>query len=39
MLASRGVVVCSNASAHRMDGDVPLLIPEINPGHLALIRH
>ena len=27
----------SKASAHRMDGDVPLLIPEVNPEHLELI--
>lgn len=36
-LARAGVAVCSNTSTHRMDPDVPLLIPEINPGHLALI--
>jgi len=29
--------VFSKASAHRMDKDVPLLIPEVNPDHLALI--
>lgn len=29
--------VFSKASAHRMSGDVPLLIPEVNPDHLALI--
>ena len=29
--------VFSKASAHRMDSDVPLLIPEVNPDHLALI--
>ena len=29
--------VVSKASAHRMDNDVPLLIPEVNPGHLQLI--
>ena len=29
--------VFSKASAHRMDPDVPLLIPEINPDHAALI--
>jgi len=29
--------VFSKASAHRMDKDVPLLIPEVNPSHLALI--
>lgn len=38
-LAARGMIVCSNASAHRMDDDVPLLIPEINPDHLALVHH
>ncbi len=36
-LAARGLVVCSNASAHRMTPDVPLLIPEINADHLGLI--
>lgn len=29
--------VVSKARAHRMDSDVPLLIPEVNPEHLALI--
>lgn len=29
--------VFSKASAHRMEEDVPLLIPEVNPEHLALI--
>jgi aspartate-semialdehyde dehydrogenase len=29
--------VFSKASAHRMDKDVPLIIPEVNPDHLALI--
>ena len=36
-LARAGHVVCSNASAHRMDPDVPLLVPEVNPEHLQLI--
>lgn len=36
-LAAQGHIVCSNASAHRMQGDVPLLIPEINADHLDLI--
>jgi aspartate-semialdehyde dehydrogenase len=35
--ARSGVFVFSNASAHRMDEDVPLLIPEINPDSLALL--
>jgi aspartate-semialdehyde dehydrogenase len=29
--------VFSKASAHRMSNDIPLLIPEVNPEHLALI--
>jgi aspartate-semialdehyde dehydrogenase len=29
--------VFSKASAHRMEKDVPLLVPEVNPEHLALI--
>ncbi len=35
--AAAGHGVCSNASAHRMAPDVPLLIPEVNPEHSALI--
>jgi aspartate-semialdehyde dehydrogenase len=29
--------VVSNASAHRMDADVPLVIPEVNANHLSLL--
>ncbi len=36
--ARAGYVVCSNASAYRMTPDVPLLIPEVNADHLALIE-
>jgi aspartate-semialdehyde dehydrogenase len=36
--AALGMAVCTNASAHRMDRDVPLLIPEVNAGHTALIE-
>ena len=36
--AQAGHVVVSNSSNHRMDADVPLLIPEVNPDHLALGR-
>jgi len=36
--AKAGHGVCSNASAYRMDQDVPLLIPEVNPDHTALIK-
>jgi aspartate-semialdehyde dehydrogenase len=35
--ARQGLVVFSNASAFRMDEDVPLLIPEINGDSLALV--
>ena len=35
--AAAGHVVVSNARTMRMAEDVPLLIPEINPDHLALI--
>ena len=36
--ARAGFPVISNSSAFRMDVDVPLLIPEINHDHLALIE-
>jgi aspartate-semialdehyde dehydrogenase len=36
--ANAGYLVSSNASNHRMDADVPLVIPEVNPDHLELIR-
>jgi len=35
--AGAGYPVISNSSAFRMDHDVPLLIPEVNPEHLALL--
>jgi len=35
--AHAGFPVISNSSAYRMDPDVPLLIPEVNHEHLALI--
>ncbi|MFW9802643.1 MAG: aspartate-semialdehyde dehydrogenase, partial [Candidatus Thorarchaeota archaeon] len=38
-LASRGLPVFSNASAHRMSPHTPILIPEVNPEHLRLIEH
>lgn len=37
-LASAGIVVCSNASAYRADADVPILLPEVNPDHAALLK-
>lgn len=35
--ARAGRLVLSNARNYRMDADVPLLIPEVNPDHLGLI--
>jgi aspartate-semialdehyde dehydrogenase len=35
--ADAGFTVVSEASAHRMDPDVPLMIPEINAAHLGLL--
>jgi aspartate-semialdehyde dehydrogenase len=32
-----GFPVVSEASAHRMEPDVPLMVPEVNPEHLELI--
>jgi aspartate-semialdehyde dehydrogenase len=36
--ARAGFPVISNSSAFRMDADVPLLIPEVNHEHLALLE-
>lgn len=36
--AQAGHPVISNSSSHRMDETVPLLIPEVNPDHLALLE-
>lgn len=36
--AAAGYPVSSNAMNHRMDPDVPLLIPEVNYGHIELIN-
>ncbi len=36
--AQAGHVVVSNSSNFRMEQDVPLLIPDVNPEHLALVR-
>ncbi len=35
--AQEGIPVVSNASAHRSDPDVPMIIPEINAHHLDVI--
>jgi aspartate-semialdehyde dehydrogenase len=36
--ARAGRLVLSNAKNHRMDADVPLVIPEVNAPHLALLE-
>jgi len=35
--ADAGIAVCSNASSHRMEKNIPLVVPEVNPEHLGLI--
>ena len=35
--AKRGLKVITDASPHRMEPDVPLIVPEVNPDHLSLI--
>ena len=39
VLAESGYIVCSNASAFRQEPDVPLIIPEVNGDHLALLEY
>jgi aspartate-semialdehyde dehydrogenase len=36
--AKAGFAVASNASSYRMEKDIPLVIPEVNPEHLGLIE-
>jgi aspartate-semialdehyde dehydrogenase len=36
-LAELGMTVISDSSCHRMEPDVPLVIPDVNPGHLDLL--
>ncbi len=36
--ADAGCAVISNSSAFRMTADVPLVAPEVNPGHLLLLE-
>lgn len=36
--AKNGYYVISNARNHRFDEDVPLMIPEVNPDHLDLLK-
>src|SRR5215510_525230 len=37
--AQAGHTIVSNSRNYRMEADVPLLIPEINPDHLALLTN
>jgi aspartate-semialdehyde dehydrogenase len=37
-LAEQGFFLFSNASAHRLMPNVPVLIPEVNPEHFELVR-
>jgi len=37
--AKAGHVVVSNSKNHRMEPDVPLLVPEVNAGHLRIVAH
>jgi aspartate-semialdehyde dehydrogenase len=39
LYAAAGLPVVSNTGYHRLDPDVPLIIPEINPEHLSVITH
>ena len=36
--AASGALVISNAKSHRMEKDVPLVVPEVNPEHLEIAR-
>jgi len=36
--AQAGHIVVSNSRNHRMEPDVPLVVPEVNPSHLQLIH-
>jgi aspartate-semialdehyde dehydrogenase len=36
--AQAGHIVVSNSRNHRMEPDIPLLVPEVNAGHLSLIH-
>ena len=38
LFAKAGIAVCTNASAFRQDPLTPILLPEVNPEHTALIH-
>jgi len=37
LFAAAGKAVCTNAGAYRREPDVPVLLPEVNPDHTALV--
>ncbi len=37
--SAAGHTVLSNSPNHRMDSNVPIIIPEINPDHFGLVKH
>jgi aspartate-semialdehyde dehydrogenase len=37
--AKAGYIVISNSRNHRFDETVPLMVPEVNAGHLEMIKH
>ncbi|MBV8553596.1 MAG: aspartate-semialdehyde dehydrogenase [Acidobacteriaceae bacterium] len=37
--AQAGHVILSNSRNHRMEPDVPLIVPEVNPDHLSVARN
>ncbi len=37
-LAEAGHIVISNSKNHRMDADVPIIIPEVNPDHFDILK-
>ena len=38
LFAQAGKIICSNASAYRKEADVPILLPEVNADHTALLK-
>ena len=36
--AQAGHIIVSNSRNHRMEADVPLIVPEVNPGHLSILH-
>ena len=39
VMAEAGYIVCSNASTYRQIPDIPLIIPEVNSNHLAMLEY